>query len=382
MSKRNAISRVIPWLALFTALVIFPALYYGGVMSVEKVNQLGRFMCYAIVAMGVDLIWGYTGILSLCQAMFFCFGAYAMGMHLALQGDKDPNGIPACLAYVSSDVKGFQLPWFWQPFHTFPVALVLGVLIPGLVAFAFGYFAFRSRVRGVYFSIITQATTLAAWNVFSLNNMRLGGTNGLTRFDTILGMKMREPHGKVVLYFVTVAVLTAVYFICRHLVNSRAGRILVAIRDNESRLRFSGYHPVYYKVFIFVVAAVISAIGGMLFIPQEGIITPSNMGVTESIIIVVWVAVGGRGTLSGAVLGAIAINYVYSFTTSAIPSLWPFVLGGLAIGVVRYFPSGLIGAWHRLMGEADADERVQGHAANSAESEEKKTTLPAKEVSA
>ena len=373
MRVKHFVGKYTPWLAFGFALFGIPLLVWTDVLGIDSVNQLGRFMCFAIVAVGIDLVWGYTGILSLCQAMFFCFGGYAMGMHLALHGPLDGAGIPRCLFVVTSDVSGFKLPFFWEPFKTLPMALLLVVLIPGLSAFIFGYFAFRSRVRGVYFSIITQATTLGVCLLFRRNEMRLCGTNGLTNFVTLAGYDLRAPEVKLGLYVLTVVVLAAVYWGCYQLVNSRFGRVLIAIRDNESRLRFSGYQPLYFKIFVFTLAAVIAGIGGMLYAPQTGIITPFNMEPEKSIFLIVLVAVGGRGTLSGAIVGALSVNYAYAMLTSGTiynklftprpaeqmsyiqsaaelllgPKGWPFVLGALFIGVVLYFPDGLAGLWRR-----------------------------------
>jgi len=378
--------KVAPFVILGLAVIVIPLLQRGGVISIEAVNQLGRFMCFGIVALGIDLIWGYTGILSLCQAMFFCLGGYAIGMHMALHGPLDGEGIPRCLFVVTSEVSGFKLPWFWEPFKTLPVAMLLVVLVPGIVAFIFGYFAFRSRVRGVYFSIITQATTLGACLVFRRNEMRLCGTNGLTNFETLAGFDVRTPEVKLGLYILTTLVLAAVYLGCKYLVASRLGRILIAIRDNESRLRFSGYQPLYFKCFAFTLAAVIAAIGGMLYTPQTGIMTPFNMEPEKSIFLVVLVAAGGRASLSGAVLGAIVVNYAMAFFTSGTiynaiftpklpeqmnfiekviqfvfgPKGWPFTLGGLYIAVVLYFPDGMIAAWHWLTGASK-----ESHAASA-----------------
>jgi urea transport system permease protein len=280
--------------------------------------------------------------------MFFCFGGYAIGMHLALHGPLDGDGIPRCLYVVTSVVKGFQLPAFWRPFQTLPVAITLSLFIPGLLAFLFGYFAFRSRVRGVYFSIITQATTVAVALIFRRNETRLCGTNGLTNFETIAGYDLRAPGTKLGLYFLTVVTLIAVYVVCRGITRSRLGRLLLAVRDNESRLRFAGYQPVTVKAFAFTAAGVIAGIGGMLYTPQNGIITPFKMEPIESILMVLWVAVGGRGTLAGAVVGSLLVNYVGSFFSSALPGAWPFVQGGLFIAVVLLLPDGVVGAWRKF----------------------------------
>jgi urea transport system permease protein len=329
-------------------LLVMPLLYKIGAIDVIVLNQLGRFLCYAIAALGIDLIWGYCGILSLCQAMFFCFGGYAIGMHLALHGPLDGDGIPRCLYVVTSVVEDFQLPSFWKPFKTLPAAIALSLILPGMAAFAFGYFAFRSRVRGVYFSIITQATTVAVTLIFRRNETRLCGTNGLTNFETLAGFDLRSPGVKLALYFITVFTLIAVYLVCRLIVASRLGRLLVAVRDNESRLRFAGHQPITVKAFAFTAAGVIAGIGGMLYTPQNGIITPYKMDPLVSVFMVLWVAVGGRGTLIGAILGAVLVNYTESTLTSVVPSLWPFFEGALFIAVVLFFPDGLVGTWQNI----------------------------------
>ncbi len=375
MEKRAAIANrrwsiFVPWTLFFTGFVGIPFLYYTGLISIAGVNMLGRYMAFAIVAVGLDLVWGYTGILSLCQAFFFSLGGYAMGMYLAHHGgpegivDASNWKIPACLyvvyPYKVGEAAGDALvPWFWKPFYTLPITVILGLLVPGSAALAIGYFGFRSRVRGVYFAILTQAITVAGWLVFCMNNMKLCGTNGLTRFDRVLGFELASPNVKVSLYLVTLLVLVAVYALCRYIVNSRLGRVLTAIRDDETTLRFSGYKPYTYKLFAFVLAAMIAGLGGMLYAPQMGIFTPTNMEASASILVVVWVAVGGRGTLSGPILGALAVNLLYNFFTSEKELLlltwkaeyWQFVLGGLFIGVVLLFPGGLIGVWHWLMGK-------------------------------
>ena len=333
------------------AAVAVPGLYAAGVIDISDVNRYGRYACFAIAAIGVDLIWGYTGILTLCHAMFFCFGGYAMGMYLAHNGPLDGDSIPRCLFVVSSEVSGLKLPWFWEPFKSLPVSVFLALLIPGIFAFVFGYFAFRSRVKGVYFSIITQATTLAAFNVFCLNQVKLCGTNGLTNFVTLAGHDLNQPATKVGLYILSVAALIAAYYGCKFVVKSRLGRILIAIRDNENRLRFSGYQPAYFKVFAFAFSAMLAGIAGMLYVPQNGIITPSVMLPVESIVMVVWVAMGGRGTLSGAVIGAIVFSVLRAKLTTELPNAWPFVLGGIAIAVVLFLPRGIIGTFIPEEGE-------------------------------
>ncbi len=352
-----------------------PLLYAAHVLDITTVNQLGRFLCVAIVAIGIDLVWGYTGMLSLCQAMFFCIGGYAMGMHLALHGplDGDAHDVPRALFVVSSVVNGFHLPWFWKPFQTLPVACFLGLLLPGILAFIFGFLTFRSRVRGVYFSIITQATTYAAWLVLCQNNMLLCGTNGLTNFVTIAGFDLQAPGTKVGLYILTVIVLGIVYAASLFLINSRLGRLMVAIRDNEPRLRFTGYQPVAIKLFVFSLGAVLAGLAGMLYTPQNGIITPFKMSVPESIELVVIVAVGGRSTLSGAVVGALIVSFLKSLLTngtlaqvlgfSFLPASvlemvkhvfgaegWPFLLGLVFIIVPVSFPEGIVGVARKIAG--------------------------------
>jgi urea transport system permease protein len=358
------------------ALVGIPLLYVAGAIDIVTVNQFGRFACFAIVAVGVDLIWGYTGILTLCQAMFFCFGGYAMGMHLAMKGPLDGEGIPRCLFVVTSEVSGFKLPWFWQPFDSLWLSLFFVVAVPGIFAYIFGYFAFRSRVRGVYFSIITQATTLAACLVFRRNEMRLCGTNGLTNFKTLAGFDLGETSARMGLYLISVLTLIGVYYLCKHIVQSRLGRLLIAIRDNESRLRFSGYRPLSFKVFAFVLAAVIAAIGGALYTPQNGIITPYKMEPGESIIMVVWVALGGRGTLSGAVVGAILFSFLSSMLTSNLPNAWPFVLGAIAVLVVLFMPRGLAGL---LMPPEDARPVTKKSEKETVAAKEELTGTPAQQ---
>jgi len=347
--KRSFISLL--WLVL--GLVIIPLLYITGVISIETVNKLGRYMTYALVAVGLDLIWGYAGILGLCQALFFCLGGYAMGMYLAHHGgpegiiDKTGWKLPACLYVVYPYKVGEApqdalVPWFWKPFWSLPITVVLGLLIPGTVAFIIGYFGFRSRVRGVYFAILTQAITVAAQNFFSMNNMKFCGTNGLTRFEKIAGFELANSKVQFSLYLLTVVMLFLVYVLYRYIINSRLGRILIAVRDDENTLRFSGYKPYIYKLFAFVLAAATAGLAGMLYVPQMKIITPHNLGAERSILIVIYVAVGGRSTLSGAIIGALGVSLMYDNLTSTIPWAWPYVLGSLFIAVVLGYPDGLV----------------------------------------
>lgn len=310
-------------------------------------NLFGKFLTYAILALGLDLLWGYAGVLSLGHGVFFGLGAYAMGMHLMLEiGAKSvyQSALPDFMVW--NQVK--ELPLFWWPFYSATFTVVAVVLVPGLFAFVFGYLAFRSRVRGVYLSIITQALTLSAWLVFNRNEMNLGGTNGLADFKTIFGVPLNQPSTQRGLYVATALALVGAWALCRWITASRAGRVLVAIRDSETRVLFSGYSPARYKLFVFVVSAALAGVAGALYVPQVGIITPAKIGVLPSIEMVVWVAAGGRGTLIGAVVGAIGVNWMQSWLTTSYPDLWLIFLGALFMGVVLFFPDGVVGALGRL----------------------------------
>jgi len=312
-----------------------------------RLNQFGKFLAFAILALGLDLIWGYCGVLSLGQGVFFGLGAYCMGMYLALQiGSESVYGSELPDFMVWTQVK--ELPLFWYPFKSFWGGFFGALLVPVLFAPLFVLLAFRCRIKGVYFAIITQALAFAAWLVFNRNETRLGGTNGLTDFKQLLGFRLSDPSTQRGLYLVTVLALGAAYLLCRYIVASRAGKVLVAIRDSESRVTFSGYTPWVYKLFVFVVAAGLAGLAGMLYVPQVGIITPAQIGVLPSLEVVIWVAVGGRGTLIGAIVGAVAVNYGRSVLTNYFPEAWPFILGGLFVIVVTMFPDGLIGMLRKV----------------------------------
>jgi urea transport system permease protein len=336
------------WVTGFVLLVLMPLL---NVLPPEdswlhlsdfSLNRFGKFLAFAILALGLDLIWGYTGVLSLGQGVFFGLGAYCMGMHLMLTiGKESVYGSDLPDFMVWNQVK--ELPLFWKPFYSFPAAIVGAILVPTLFALIFGFLAFRSRIKGVYFAIITQALALVAWLVFNRNETNLGGTNGLTDFKQLLGFRLSEPDTQRALYVLTVLCLGAAYLLCRWITRSRAGRVLIAVRDSEPRVVFSGYTPANYKLFVFVVAAALAGLAGMLYVPQVGIITPAQIGVLPSLEMVIWVAVGGRGTLAGAVVGAVSVNWGRSVLTNYFPELWPFFLGGLFVVVVLLFPDGLIG---------------------------------------
>jgi len=296
-----------------------------------------------MVALAMDLIWGYTGILSLGHGLFFALGGYAMGMYLMRSiGTEGVYGSTLPDFMVFLDWK--ELPWYWRGSDRFLQALLLVVLAPGLVALVFGFFAFRSRIRGVYFSIITQALTFAFMLLFFRNATGFGGNNGFTDFKRILGFPLASPRTKVALYVLSATALLSALLLCRHLVLSKLGKVLTAIRDEESRLRFCGYDPFGYKLFAWTLSAVICGIAGALYVPQVGIINPGEMSPANSIEIAIWVAVGGRGSLIGPVLGAALVNCAKSWLTVAFPDLWLYLLGLVFILVTRFVPRGIAGA--------------------------------------
>ena len=322
-------------------------------------NLFGKFLTYAILTLGLDLLWGYAGVLSLGHGVFFGLGAYAMGMHLMLEiGAKSvyQSALPDFMVW--NQVK--ELPLFWWPFYSATFTVTAVVLVPGLFALAFGFLAFRSRVRGVYLSIITQALALSAWLVLNRNEMNLGGTNGLADFKTVFGVPLNQPSTQRWLYVVTAVALVGAWALCRWITTSRAGKVLVAIRDSETRVLFSGYSPASYKLFVFVVSAVLAGVAGALYVPQVGIITPAKIGVLPSIEMVVWVAAGGRGTLIGAIVGAIGVNWMQSWLTTAYPDVWLIFLGALFMSVVLFIPDGVMG------GLARVTARVRGFGAGRA----------------
>ena len=335
------------FLVVLPALNLLPAEDAWFHVSDFRLNQFGKFLAFAILALGLDLIWGYCGVLSLGQGVFFGFGAYCMGMYLALQiGSESVYGSELPDFMVWTQVQ--ELPLFWYPFKSFWGGLIGAILVPVLFALVFGFLSFRSRIKGVYFAILTQALAFAAWLVFNRNETRLGGTNGLTDFKQLLGFRLSDPGTQRGLYLLTVLALGVAYLLCRYIVASRAGKVLIAIRDSESRVTFSGYTPWTYKLFVFIVAAGLAGLAGMLYVPQVGIITPAQIGVLPSLEVVIWVAVGGRGTLIGAIIGAVAVNYGRSVLTNYFPEAWPFILGGLFVVVVTLFPDGLVGLLRRL----------------------------------
>jgi urea transport system permease protein len=312
-------------------------------VSTYVLTLIGKYMCYAILAVAVDLVWGFCGILSLGHAAFFALGGYAMGMYLMRQiGTRGVYG-NALLPDFMVFLNWTELPWFWHGFNHFPYALVMMLLVPAAVAFVFGWLAFRSRVTGVYLSIITQALTYALMLAFFRNDMGFGGNNGFTDFKEILGFDVQQNSTRSALVTVTAFALAASYLVCRWIVSSRAGRVIRAIRDAESRTRFLGYQVESYKLWVFVISAVMAGVAGALYVPQVGIINPSEFAPINSIEVVIWVAVGGRGTLVGAAVGAVLVNYAKTFFTGALPEVWLYALGTLFVLATLFLPRGLMG---------------------------------------
>ena len=336
-------------LALLT--VIFPLLNARGLLSDYTITLWGKYLCYALLAISVDLLWGYTGLLSLGQALFFSLGGYMFGMYLMLQigmlgsyakSGQNPAGLPDFMVFLGHTF----LPPFWRPFNSFGFAVTMVFVLPGLLALIFGFLAFRSRIKGVYFSILTQALTYGAALMFFRNDFTMGGNNGFTDFKFILGHSLVEkdagPATMRGLFVASALVLLLVSLGCYWLNGTKFGLVRQAIRDGENRVLFSGYATATYKLFVFVVAAMIAAVGGALFVPQAGIINPDQMTPQKSIEAVVWVAVGGRGTLIGPIIGAISINALRSWATQAYPDSWLIILGLIFLVVVLFLPGGLV----------------------------------------
>ncbi len=316
-------------------------------MSTYVVALLGKIMCYAICALAMDLIWGYTGILSLGHGVFFAIGGYVMGMYLMRQIGLDGN--------YKSDLPDFMvfldwktLPWHWTFSGSFVATLILIVLVPAVVSFVFGYFAFRSRIKGVYFSIITQALTFAAMLLFFRNETGFGGNNGFTDFKRILDMPLATPNMRMLLFVITGLTLLGFFMFSKWLVHSKFGRVLQAIRDAETRVMFSGYNPLGYKLTIWVISAIMCGVAGALYVPQVGIINPGEMSPANSIEIAIWAAVGGRATLIGPIIGAFIVNGAKSWLTVAYPEFWLYFLGTLFIAVTLFLPNGVVGLVKKL----------------------------------
>ncbi len=317
-------------------------------VSTYTMTLLGKYLCYALLAVAVDLIWGYCGILSLGHGAFFALGGYAMGMYLMRQiGDRGVYANPELPDFMVF-LNWTELPWYWYGFDQFWFAMVMVLAAPGILAFVFGALAFRSRVTGVYLSIITQALTYALLLAFFRNDMGFGGNNGLTDFKDILGFDLQADSTRAALFFASGIALILGYLISRFIVTSKLGRVLVAIRDSESRARFLGYRVEWYKLFVFVVSAMLAGVAGALYVPQVGIINPGEFAPINSIEMIIWVAVGGRGTLFGAVIGAVLVNYAKTYFTGAFAELWLFMLGGLFVLTTLYLPKGVVGLWAQI----------------------------------
>ena len=334
--KRSLLLEVLVVGAIASVLIfVMPA-----ILSSFRLNLLGRFLTLAIVALGIDLIWGYTGLLSLGHGIFFGLGGYAIGMHLKLQVPQ--NELPDFMGLYGVT----ELPPFWQPFYSFPFAIAAVVIIPSILAALLGYLVFRNRIRGVYFSILTQAGTIVFFNFFNGQQKLFNGTNGLIDFKTLLGATVGSRQTQFVFYTLTVILLAGIYALCRWLTSGRFGRLLMAIRDDESRVRFLGYNPTEFKVLVFAVSGAIAGIAGALYTLQSGSVSPRAMDVAFSIEMVIWVAIGGRASLVGAIVGALLVNYARSFFSEQFAEFWLFFQGALFLLVVTVLPEGIVG-WLR-----------------------------------
>ena len=314
-------------------------------VSTYTIGIIGKYFSFALLAIALDLVWGYLGVLSLGHGAFFALGGYAMGMYLMRQiGDRGVYGNPELPDFMVF-LDWQELPWFWYGFDMFAFAMLMVLVVPGVLAFVFGYFAFKSRVSGVYLSIITQAMVYVLMLLFFRNELGFGGNNGLTDFKDILGFSLQSDGTKIGLFIASALFLLLGYLIARLIVNANLGKIVVAIRDSESRLRFLGYRVDRYKLFVFVVSAMLAGVAGALYVPQVGIINPSEFSPLQSIEIVIWVAIGGRYSLYGAALGAVLVNYGKTVFTSSFPDFWLFVLGALFVLVTIFMPRGIVGVF-------------------------------------
>lgn len=351
-SQSSSRSLSLQWeIALLIGIGLLLLVLFPWVLSDFRLNSLGRFLALAIAALGIDLIWGYTGLLSLGHGIFFALGGYVFAMHLQLQ-KLDVGQLPEFFGLYGVT----ELPWFWQPFYSFPVTVFGVVVIPALVAGGLGYLVFRNRIRGVYFSILTQAALIVFFNFFNGQQKLINGTNGLkTDTEQFFGLSVGDSNTQFLFYGTTVVALVLAYGLCRWLTQGRFGRMLVAIRDDENRVRFSGYNPTSFKVLVFAVSGALAGVAGALYTVQSGIITPSSsLDIAFSIEMVIWVAVGGRGTLGGAVLGTLLVRIARTVLSEQFPDFWLFFLGGLFLLVVTAIPNGLIG-WLRF----DAGEHLR-----------------------
>jgi len=346
---------VAPFVAILFAVTLFASVgnlvFSEGSLfhvSTYTITLLGKYLCYAMLALAVDIVWGYCGILSLGHAAFFALGGYGMGMYLMRQiGDRGVYGnplLPDFMVFLNWE----ELPWYWLGFDNFGFAMLMALVVPGVLAFVFGWLAFRSRVTGVYLSIMTQALTYALMLAFFRNEMGFGGNNGLTDFKDILSFSLQSDKTRVVLFATTSTFVALTLLLSQAIMNSRFGKVIVAVRDSEGRSRFLGYRTERYKVWLFVYSSVIAAIAGVLYVPQIGIINPGEFTPINSIEVVIWVAIGGRGTLIGAVLGALLVNYAKTRLTAIFPEAWLFALGALFVVVTLFLPKGLFGLFATL----------------------------------
>ncbi|MEM9538359.1 MAG: urea ABC transporter permease subunit UrtC [Cyanobacteria bacterium P01_E01_bin.42] len=346
LDKANSIKRkkrrkfLVEGIAIAAIGLVF-CLLVPAILPEFRLKLLGRFLSLAIVALGIDLIWGYTGLLSLGHGIFFALGGYGFAMHLKLQL---PEGqIPDFFTLYGVD----KLPFFWYPFYSFPITLIAIAIVPTVVAGLLGYLVFRNRIKGVYFSILTQAALLVFFNFFNGQQKLINGTNGLkTDTETLFGTVVSSSGAQLAFYELTVLAVILIYLLCRWLTSGRFGRILIAIRDDENRLRFSGYNPTWFKVLVFSISGGIAGIAGALYTVQTGIITPSSMSVADSIEMVIWVAVGGRGTLVGAIVGTLLVRFARTLLSEQFPEVWLFFQGTLFLLVVTVLPNGVVG-WGR-----------------------------------
>ncbi len=366
-------SRTFPFVVLLLAVTLIASfcnlvmpedsIFY---VSTYTITLLGKYLCYAMLALAVDIIWGYCGILSLGHGAFFALGGYAMGMYLMRQiGDRGVYGNPELPDFMVF-LNWQELPWFWHGMDQFWFAMIMVALVPGLLAFVFGWLAFRSRVTGVYLSIMTQALTYALMLAFFRNEMGFGGNNGLTDFKDILGFDLQADSTRVALFITTALLLSAILLISQAIFKSRFGKVIIAVRDAEDRARFIGYRTERYKVWLFVYSAVIAAVAGALYVPQVGIINPGEFSPINSIEMVIWVAVGGRGTLVGAIIGALLVNYAKTKFTAIMPDGWLFALGALFVLVTLYLPKGLMGLAEQIKAKRTMKENLKNSVGDSA----------------
>lgn len=333
-------------------LVLFLAPFY---LTEFRLSLLGKFLTFAIIAIGISLIWGYTGILSLGHGVYFGIGAYCMAMFLKLEAAN--GSLPDFMSWSSAA----SLPWFWKPFDSFSFALGAAILLPALLSLVIGYLTFKNRIKGVYFSLISQAIVVIFVTLCIGNQQWSGGTNGLTNFQTVLGISLTDPVTQIVLYFITAAVLLMIFLLSRYIIQTKAGKLLIAIRDSENRARFLGYNSTIFQVLVYMLSAAFAGIAGVLFVLQVGLISPEMMGIIPSIEMVLWVAIGGRTSLIGAIIGAIVTNSAKTFFSENYPDYWLFLLGFMFISIVLFMPNGLVGLYHSVREKLRRSKKVEEH---------------------